>query len=82
MLLRTISKLMLNAFVAWVAGLTFIAITLYFSNGGSDFTVTDITGFGVMATVASGLLMLMIYLPSLYWMRRRHSITGRQDGIQ
>jgi hypothetical protein len=30
-------------------GIVAIAAILYFSNGGADFTVTDITGFGVLA---------------------------------
>jgi hypothetical protein len=64
-------KLLFNAVVAWVLGLAFIAATLYFSNGGADFTTTDIMGFGVLAVVASGLLMLVLYLPGLYWLKRR-----------
>ncbi len=64
-------KLLFSAVIAWVLGLAFICATLYFSNGGADFTTTDVMGFGVMAVVASGLLMLVLYLPSLYWLRRR-----------
>ena len=64
-------KLFFNAVVAWVLGLAFIAATLNFTNGGVDFTTTDLMGFGVMATVVSGLLMLFLYLPSLYWLKRR-----------
>src|SRR5215216_910699 len=64
-------KLLFNAVVAWALGLAFIAATLYFSNGGADFTPTDLMGFGVLAVVASGLLMLVLYLPSLYWLKRR-----------
>ena len=66
-----ILKLFLNATVAWALGLVSIAAILYFTNGGADFTVTDLTGFGVMAIVVSGLLMLVLYLPSLYWLKRR-----------
>jgi len=66
-------KLLLNALVAWTLGIAAIAGVLYFSNGGSDFTVTDLTGFGVMAVVVSGLLMLVLYLPSLYWLKRRRA---------
>ncbi len=64
-------KLFLIALIAWTLGIAFISATLYFSNGGVDFTVTDLMGFGVMAIVASGLLMLVLYLPSLYWLKRR-----------
>src|SRR5215216_1574239 len=64
-------KLLFNAVVAWAAGFAFISATLYFSNGGADFTTTDVMGFGVLAVVASGLLMLVLYLPSLYWLKRR-----------
>lgn len=64
-------KLFLLALIAWALGIAFIAVTLYFSNAGVDFTVTDLMGFGVMAIVTSGLLMLALYLPSLYWLKRR-----------
>jgi hypothetical protein len=69
--MTTIFKLLVNATIAWIAGLAFISVTLYVSNDGADFTTTDLMGFGVMAGVASALLMLAIYLPSLYWLRRR-----------
>lgn len=75
-------KLVFSAFVAWTLGLAFISATLYFSNGGADFTVIDVMGFGVMAVVASGLLMLVLYLPSLYWLkRRRGGVNPRRDFI-
>lgn len=64
-------KLLLNAVIAWTLGLAFIAATLYFTNGGADFTTTDLMGFGVLAIVASGLMMLLLYLPGLYWLKRR-----------
>ena len=75
-----IVKLFFSAVFAWALGLAFIATTLYFSNGGADFTVTDVMGFGVMAMVASGPLMLILYLPSLYWLkRRRRGVKPRKD---
>ena len=64
-------KFLLNALVAWVAGCLFIIATLYFSNGGVDFTTTDIMGFSVLSVIASGILMLAVYTPSLYWLKRR-----------
>ena len=73
-------KLLFNAVIAWALGIAFIAATLYFTNGGVDFTTTDLMGFGVLATVASGLLMLFLYLPSLYWLRRRRGgVKPRRD---
>jgi hypothetical protein len=73
-------KLLCNAVVAWILGIAFIAAILYFTNGGADFTVTDVTGFGVLAIVVSGLLMLVLYLPSLYWLkRRRGGVRPRRD---
>jgi hypothetical protein len=75
-------KLFVSALVAWTLGLAFISASLYFSNGGADFTMTDVMGFGVMAVVASGLLMLVLYLPSLYWLkRRRGGVNPRRDFI-
>ena len=64
-------KLFLTAIIAWTLGIAAIAVILYFTNGGADFTMTDLSGFGVMAIVVSGLLMLFLYLPSLYWLKRR-----------
>ena len=64
-------KLFLFAIAAWALGIVFIAATLYFSNGGADFTRTDVMGFGVLSIVVSGLLMLVLYLPGLYWLKRR-----------
>ena len=73
-------KLLFSAIIAWALGLLFISATLYFSNGGVDFTVTDLMGFGSLAIVVSGLLMLVLYLPSLYWLkRRRRGVSPRRD---
>ena len=69
--MKPVIKFVLNAFVAWLAGFVFILATLYFSNSGADFTATDITGFGVISIIVSGILMLVVYLPSLYWLKRR-----------
>lgn len=75
-----ILKLFLIAILAWTLGLASITAILYFSNGGVDFTITDLTGFGVFAIVISGLLMLVLYLPSLYWLkRRRGGVSPRVD---
>ena len=71
-------KLFLNAVVSWTLGIAAIATVLYFSNDGADFTVTDLTGFGSMAVVVSGLLMLVLYLPSLYWLKRRRGGVNRR----
>jgi len=73
-------KLLLSAIVAWALGLVVIATLLYFGNSGADFTFTDISGFGVLAIVVSGLSMLVLYLPSLYWLkRRRGGVRPRRD---
>ena len=66
-----IIKLILSAIAAWAVGLAFIATTLYFVNDGADFTTTDLMGFGMLAIAVSGVLMLVLYLPSLYWLRKR-----------
>src|SRR5215213_3362313 len=68
-----ILKLLLNALIAWTLGIAAIATVLYFSNGGAD-----LTGFGVMAVVVSGLSMLVLYLPSLYWLKRRRGGVNRR----
>jgi len=69
--MKTILKFVLNAVVAWLVGCLFITATLYFSNSGADFTLTDIMGFSVLSIIASGILMLAVYTPSLYWLKRR-----------
>ena len=75
-------KLFFSGVLAWALGLAFICATLYFNNGGADFTVTDVMGFGVLALMASGLLMLVLYLPSLYWLkRRRGGVTPSRDFV-
>jgi hypothetical protein len=75
-------KLFLSALTAWILGIAFICATLYFSNGGADFTMTDVMGFGSLAIVASGLLMLGLYLPILYWLKRkRGGVKPRVDFI-
>jgi hypothetical protein len=66
-----IFKLILTAFAAWLFGLATIALRLYLSNGGADFTLTDVMGFGILFVIASGLLMLLIYWPALLWFRRK-----------
>ena len=71
-------KLLLTAIIAWILGLASIAAILYFTNDGVDFTLTDLTGFGSLAVVVSGLMMLVLYLPTLYWLkRRRGGVTPR-----
>ena len=69
--MKTVLKFLLNAVVAWLIGCLFITATLYFSNAGADFTITDIMGFSVLSIIASGILMLAVYTPSLYWLKRR-----------
>src|SRR5215216_5623017 len=64
-------KLLFTAMTAWAGGLVFISATLYFSNGGVYFTTIDLIAFGGLAMVAPGLLMLVLYLPSLYGLNRR-----------
>ena len=70
-MVSTVLKLLLNAVVAWIAGLIFITVNLYLSNNGADFTFIDVTGFGVITIVVSGVLMLLLYVPSLYKLKRR-----------
>src|SRR5262245_64267997 len=70
-MLLTALKLLLNAVVAWIAGIVFIGANLYLSNNGADFTLIDLTGFGVITVVVSGLMMLLLYLPSLYKLKKR-----------
>jgi hypothetical protein len=69
--MKKIAKLVLAGVAAWIGGLGVILTLLYFGNGGSDFTLTDFMGFGVLFVLASTLLMLGVYLPGLFWFRGR-----------
>ena len=70
--MKRIAKLFLAALLASIGGLAVILAVLYLGNSGSDFTPTDFTGFGVLFLVASTLLMLLVYLPGLFWLRRKN----------
>jgi hypothetical protein len=74
-----ISKLLISALAAWVVGLVLVAISLYLTNNGADFTLHDFMGFGFLLLPASGLLMAFIYLPGLLWLRRR--LIARQNPL-
>src|ERR671927_194997 len=52
-------KLLLNAIVAWILGIAAIAALLYFTNGGADFTVTDLTGLLCNVPITIFLLTLV-----------------------
>lgn len=73
--MNKIAKLVLAGVAAWISGLGVILAVLYFGNGGSDFTLTDFMGFGVLFVIASTVLMLLVYLPGLLWFRRKRSKT-------
>jgi hypothetical protein len=66
-------RMLMTAIVAWVSGLVLVGAVLYFSNGGVDFSFTDIAGFGSIIIVGSAILMLLYYLPAMFWLRRKTS---------
>jgi len=66
-------RIFVTAVVAWIAGLVLISAVLYSSNGGADFSVTDIAGFGGIIIVGSAILLLVYYLPVMFWLRRKTS---------
>lgn len=69
--MKKMAKLFLTAVAALIGGLVVILMLLYFVNGGSDFTLTDFMGFGVLFVVTSTILMFAVYLPGLFWLRGR-----------
>lgn len=73
--MKKIAQLLLTIIAAWLGGLIVIFTLLYFMNGGADFTREDLMGFGVLFVVVSTLLMLGVYLPGLFWLRRKSSKT-------
>ena len=66
-------RMFLTALVAWVSGLVLISVVLYFSNGGVDFSFIDIVGFGGIIVIGSAILLLIYYLPAMFWLRRKTS---------
>jgi len=66
-------RMFVSAFVAWVSGLVLISAVLYFSNGGADFSFIDIAGFGGIIVIGSAVLLLLYYLPVMFWLRRKTS---------
>jgi len=66
-----IIKLLISALAAWLVGLVLVAVSLYLSNDGADFTLHDFMGFGFLLLPASALLMAFVYLPGLLWLRRK-----------
>lgn len=68
--MKVILKLLLTAVVSWLAGLTLIGATLYFRNGGADFTPQDLMGFGFLVIFLSAVLMVAVYVPGLFLLKR------------
>ncbi|HEX5703241.1 MAG TPA: hypothetical protein VFX97_08600 [Pyrinomonadaceae bacterium] len=66
-------RMFLTALVAWVSGLVLVSAVLYSSNGGADFSFTDIAGFGGIIIIGSAILLLIYYLPAMFWLRRKTS---------
>lgn len=66
-------RMFLTAIVAWVSGLVLISAVLYFSNAGVDFSFIDIAGFGGIIIIGSAILLLLYYLPAMFWLRRKTS---------
>ena len=72
-LMKVILKLFLTAVVSWLAGLTAIAASLYFRNGGADFTQQDLMGFGLLVVFLSAVLMVAVYVPGLFLLKRHRN---------
>ncbi len=66
-----IIRLIAAVISSWLSGLAVIALALYASNDGSDFTLTDISGFGVLFLIVSALLIVVFYLPALLWLENK-----------
>ena len=66
-------RMFVSATVAWVFGVVLISAVLYFSNGGADFSFIDIAGFGGIIIIGSAILLLLYYLPAMFWLRRKTS---------
>ena len=66
-------RMLVTAIVAWVSGLLLVSAVLYFSHGGVDFSFIDVAGFGGIIIVGSAILLLIYYLPAMFWLRRKTS---------
>jgi hypothetical protein len=62
-----------TAIVAWISGLVLVSAVLYSSNGGADFSFIDIAGFGGIIIIGSAILLLLYYLPAMFWLSRKTS---------
>lgn len=68
-----IFKLILTTLAAWLIGVVTIGIKLLLSHSAAHFTLADVVGFGVLFVNASCMLMLFIYLPALFWLKRKQA---------
>lgn len=66
-------RIFVTALLAWVSGLVLVCAVLYSVNGGADFSFTDIAGFGGIIIIGSAILMLLCYLPAMFWLRKKTS---------
>ena len=66
-------RMFVTALVAWVSGLVLVSLVLYSANEGADFSFVDIAGFGGIIIIGSAILLLVYYLPAMFWLRRKTS---------
>ena len=65
-------RMFVTAVVAWVSGLVLVSAVLYSSNGGADFSFIDIAGFGGIIIIGSAILLLIYYLPAMFWLEKKN----------
>jgi hypothetical protein len=62
-------KLILAALISWIAGAaSFIVLSLIIAEPPS---IADLAGIAVLSAIAVGVNTVLLYLPGLYWLRRR-----------
>lgn len=66
-------RMFVTALVAWISGLVLVGAVLFSFNSGADFSFVDIAGFGGIIIVGSAILLLLYYLPAMFWLRRKTS---------
>ena len=66
---RNLVRIIIVAFTSWLFGLGVISALSYFLYG--ETSMADFLGFGGMSLIASAVVLTALYVPGLFWLRRR-----------
>ena len=66
---KNLVRIIIVAFTSWLFGLGVISALSYFLYG--ELSAADFLGFGGMSLIASAVVCTVLYVPGLFWLRRR-----------